>query len=253
MLRVEVADRSAEFATVGSLARAPVALAEIAAQPDGIPLIWHDPWAAVVAGGHQYAIDGEHPGADVALQRDAGRALPARRAARGARRGHAGARGAAHRGLATARRDRGGRDDDPARARLAAIGRAPHQGLLPRAGDGREGAQPRPPAAPPRDAAPRRVRRGAARRRRPGVVGRRGRRARHLGRAAPRARPDRARGRQAQRRPGRDARRSRPRTARSCPPPRSSSCRRTPGPRPTSRSCRGSAPSSASDRRHGRR
>ncbi len=39
---------------------------------------------------------------------------------------------------------------------LAALRRSPHQGLLPRPGDGREGAQPRPPAAPPRAAAPRR-------------------------------------------------------------------------------------------------
>ena len=45
---------------------------------------------------------------------------------------------------------RGRRDDDPARARLAALRRAPSQGLLPRAGDGREGAQPRAPAAPAR-------------------------------------------------------------------------------------------------------
>ena len=37
------------------------------------------------------------------------------------------------------------------------------QGLLPRAGDGRARAQPRPAAAPPRDAAPRRVRAPAAR------------------------------------------------------------------------------------------
>lgn len=59
MLRVEVADRSAEFATVGSLG-APVP----AAEPNGIPLIWHDPWAAVAAGGHQYATTTAHPGAD---------------------------------------------------------------------------------------------------------------------------------------------------------------------------------------------
>ncbi|HEV7741289.1 MAG TPA: glycine cleavage T C-terminal barrel domain-containing protein, partial [Pseudolysinimonas sp.] len=59
MLRVEVADRSSEFATVGALgATIP------AAAPHGIPLIWHDPWNAVVAGGHQYAAAADHPAAD---------------------------------------------------------------------------------------------------------------------------------------------------------------------------------------------
>jgi tRNA-modifying protein YgfZ len=59
MLRVEVADRSGEFATVGSLGVDVPA----AAQPHGIPLIWHDPWVHVVAGGHQYAITDDHPAA----------------------------------------------------------------------------------------------------------------------------------------------------------------------------------------------
>jgi folate-binding protein YgfZ len=58
MLRVEVADRSADYTTVGSLG-----LAVPAAQPHGIPLVWHDPWRAVVAGGHQYANAPQHPGA----------------------------------------------------------------------------------------------------------------------------------------------------------------------------------------------
>ncbi len=51
MLRVEVADRSAEFATIGTL---------------GVPVdgavTWRDPWGAVAAGGHQYATVPEHPG-----------------------------------------------------------------------------------------------------------------------------------------------------------------------------------------------
>lgn len=56
MLRVEVADRTAEFGTVGSLG------AEVpAAAPHGIPLVWHDPWKTVVAGGHQYASAADHP------------------------------------------------------------------------------------------------------------------------------------------------------------------------------------------------
>jgi folate-binding protein YgfZ len=59
MLRVEVADRSPEFATVGSLG-APVP----ASEANGIPLTWNDPWAAVVAGGHQYATTPAHPAND---------------------------------------------------------------------------------------------------------------------------------------------------------------------------------------------
>ena len=59
------------------------------------------------------------------------------------------------------RRDRP--PDDPARGRLAADRRPPAEGLLPRAGDGGPGAQPRPPAAAARAAAPRRLRARAAR------------------------------------------------------------------------------------------
>jgi folate-binding protein YgfZ len=47
MLRVEVAERSAEFATLGSLGDA----------PDGAIVTWRDPWSAVVTGGWQYALD----------------------------------------------------------------------------------------------------------------------------------------------------------------------------------------------------
>ena len=50
----------------------------------------------------------------------------------------------------------------PARAGLDPHGRAPEQGLLPRAGDCREGAQPRAPAAAARRAAARRQRQRAA-------------------------------------------------------------------------------------------
>lgn len=57
MLRVEVADRSAEFATIGALG-----LAVPAAEPQGIPLVWRDPWGVVTAGGHQYAVTTAHPG-----------------------------------------------------------------------------------------------------------------------------------------------------------------------------------------------
>jgi tRNA-modifying protein YgfZ len=58
MLRVEVVDRSAGFRTVGSLGAS-----QTAAAPAGVPLVWHDPWAAVVAGGHQYAANDAHPAA----------------------------------------------------------------------------------------------------------------------------------------------------------------------------------------------
>lgn len=51
MLRVEVADRSADFATIGTLG-----------EPVAGTVTWHDPWAHVVAGGHQYATVAEHPG-----------------------------------------------------------------------------------------------------------------------------------------------------------------------------------------------
>ena len=88
MLRVEIADRSVDFATVGTLAllasrasasagpvaealeanptsAAPVAeaLEAAAARPNSIPLIWRDPWTDVTAGGHQYARAAEHPAA----------------------------------------------------------------------------------------------------------------------------------------------------------------------------------------------
>ena len=84
------------------------------------------------------------------------------------------AAGAALAGLAAyealrveARRPRAGRrhrpPDDPERAGVAAHRRPPGQGLLPRPGDGRPGAQPRPAAAAAGPAAPGRRERGAAR------------------------------------------------------------------------------------------
>ncbi len=57
MLRVEVRDRTGELATIGTLGspRLPVA------SPNGVPLIWNDPWSAVTTGGWQYAAVGQHP------------------------------------------------------------------------------------------------------------------------------------------------------------------------------------------------
>jgi hypothetical protein len=59
MLRVEVADRSADFATIGTLGQP----ALTAASPNGVALIWHDPWVSVQSGGHQYSLATDHPSA----------------------------------------------------------------------------------------------------------------------------------------------------------------------------------------------
>ena len=58
-LRVELADRSAEFATIGSLGDVSVS----PAAPHGVPLVWRDPWQRVSPGGHQYSLAVEHPAA----------------------------------------------------------------------------------------------------------------------------------------------------------------------------------------------
>ncbi|MCU1506540.1 MAG: aminomethyltransferase [Microbacteriaceae bacterium] len=63
MLRVELADRSAEFATIGTFAEPEPPLP--VAAPNGIPLVWRDPWTTVAPGGHQYAVAAEgHPAAN---------------------------------------------------------------------------------------------------------------------------------------------------------------------------------------------
>jgi folate-binding protein YgfZ len=63
-LRVVVADRSAEFATLGSIGASNEALDAVAASPNGVALVWRDPWSVVSAGGHQYAEVADHPGAE---------------------------------------------------------------------------------------------------------------------------------------------------------------------------------------------
>lgn len=63
-LRVVVTDRSAEFATLGSIGASNEALDAVAASPNGVALVWRDPWATVSEGGHQYARVAEHPGAE---------------------------------------------------------------------------------------------------------------------------------------------------------------------------------------------
>jgi folate-binding protein YgfZ len=59
MMRVDIADRTHEFATLGMLGDPDLPVAA----PNAVPLIWRDPWPAVVAGGHQYA-RGDHPATD---------------------------------------------------------------------------------------------------------------------------------------------------------------------------------------------
>jgi len=60
MLRVEMVDRTPDFATVGTLGAQQLP----AADPNGVALVWVDPWADVARGGHQYALVERHPAAD---------------------------------------------------------------------------------------------------------------------------------------------------------------------------------------------
>ena len=59
MMRVEVADRTADYATIGTFGTPLLT----PAAPNGIPLVWNDPWTAVTTGGHQYAAEAGHPAA----------------------------------------------------------------------------------------------------------------------------------------------------------------------------------------------
>jgi folate-binding protein YgfZ len=60
MLRVEVADRSDDVATIGSLGAVELPVPVLA--PAGVPVVWVDPWSEVAAGGHSYADGVDHPG-----------------------------------------------------------------------------------------------------------------------------------------------------------------------------------------------
>jgi hypothetical protein len=64
MLRVEITDHTAELATVGTMAAAPADVALMPAAPNGVPLVWRDPWSGVTGGGFQYSEAPAHPGAD---------------------------------------------------------------------------------------------------------------------------------------------------------------------------------------------
>jgi folate-binding protein YgfZ len=59
MLRVEIGDASADYATIGTLGTPAI----IPASPNGVPLVWRDPWVAVQRGGHQYSLSADHPSA----------------------------------------------------------------------------------------------------------------------------------------------------------------------------------------------
>lgn len=62
MMRVEVSDVSAQWATLGQLLPAGGEPLVAPAAPNGVPLLWRDPWGAVQAGGWQYAdAANEHP------------------------------------------------------------------------------------------------------------------------------------------------------------------------------------------------
>jgi hypothetical protein len=156
MLRVEVADVTADWAVLGE----PVARES---EP-GEPLAWRDPWPALGAGSASYAaVPSGPPGAgrawrEVLVPRAELAGVAPSRPGR-----HLGGGRAAGGRLAAAARLRDRPPDDPARGRLAADRRPPAEGLLPRAGDGRPRAQPRAPAAAAGAAAPRRVRARAAR------------------------------------------------------------------------------------------
>jgi folate-binding protein YgfZ len=65
MLRVEITDHTRELATVGTMAAVPADLALEPAAPNGVPLVWRDPWSSVTGGGFQYAEAPVHPGADL--------------------------------------------------------------------------------------------------------------------------------------------------------------------------------------------
>lgn len=59
-------DASGEFATVGYMrgAAAEDTIRMHVAAPEGVQIVWDDPWAGVVSGGWQYASTPIHPGAD---------------------------------------------------------------------------------------------------------------------------------------------------------------------------------------------
>ena len=166
MLRVEVADVTADWAVLGEPHRRRVRRRA-------------SRWPGSTRG-RRWSATPRRTGRSTGTRRPGARwreVIVPRDGARGGRRRPAagrdlGGRGAAGGRLAPPARARDRPPDDPARGRLAAHRRAPAQGLLPRAGDGRPGAQPRPAAAPARLPPPRRLGSRAARGRAPRCVAR---------------------------------------------------------------------------------
>lgn len=64
MLRVEVADASADVAVLAATSTTPLDAAAPALAPNGIALDWVDPWAHPRPGAHQYANDAGHPASE---------------------------------------------------------------------------------------------------------------------------------------------------------------------------------------------
>jgi len=63
-LRVQVVDHTLAYATIGTMAATPAAVSLTPASPNGVPLVWNDPWSEVAVGGWQYAAETEHPAAN---------------------------------------------------------------------------------------------------------------------------------------------------------------------------------------------
>jgi tRNA-modifying protein YgfZ len=64
MLRVEVADRSAEFGVLAAASVAALDAALPASAPNDVPLDWTDPWNEPAASAHRYAPDAGHPASE---------------------------------------------------------------------------------------------------------------------------------------------------------------------------------------------
>ena len=62
-LRVQVVDHTLSYATMGTMATDLSAVPLGPAAPNGVPLVWRDPWVGVSTGGYQYSEAPLHPGA----------------------------------------------------------------------------------------------------------------------------------------------------------------------------------------------
>lgn len=62
-LRVQVVDHTLSYATMGTMAADPTVVSLDPAAPNGVPLVWRDPWVGISTGGYQYSEAPLHPGA----------------------------------------------------------------------------------------------------------------------------------------------------------------------------------------------